>query len=173
MDLLGGPAALGGIIACIALVAWALGRWHGSALAANPANGPAHCPAPTGQHPPFEWRMPDPAEAGSAVPCQHSQRAGREIWFEKAFSVGELHAEVSAYRRQQRVFAAGAGDALPLAPLPAGARQEWRDLGLIGQTSGAMTSAALPACGAVRTAAAPLPERAAQPLALGSALTRV
>jgi len=144
MDLLGGPAALGGIIACIALAAWTLGawtlgRWHTGALAANPANGSAHCqapgPTPTGQHPPFEWHVTDPGDPGSAAPFQHSQRAGREVWFENAFSVGELHAEVSDYRRQQKVFAAGAGNALHFALSPAGARSECRDLGRIGQAA--------------------------------------
>lgn len=163
MDFLGGPAALDEIAACVALAAWTLGRWRG-ALAVEPAQGPA----PGGQHLPFEWRVPVPDNTGGAIGCQHADRAGREVWLETAFSPGELHAEVSAYRRQQNVFAAASRDALHLALRPAGARQDCRDLPLIGQPACAMPRAALPACG-IRTqaAAAPLPERAVWPSAAG------
>ena len=143
MDFLGGPAALGEIAACVALVAWTLGRWRGGARAVEPAQGPA----PAGQHPPFEWRVPVPDDAGGVTGSQHAHRAGREVWLETAFSPGELHAEVSAYRRQQNVFAAEASDALHLALRPAGARPEGHDLVLLARPTGAMPSAMLPACG--------------------------
>jgi hypothetical protein len=141
-------------------------------------------PTPVGQHPPFEWRVTDPSASGSAIPLQHSQRAGREVCFENAFSVGELHAEVSDYRRQQKVFAAGAGNAQHFALLPAGGRTECRDLGRIGQPTCAMhsamttaiTSAGLPACGNACTTAVSattlMVERAIQPSPPASSLTR-
>jgi hypothetical protein len=156
MDFLGGPAALGEIAACVALAAWTLGRWRGGELAIEPAQGPG----PAGQHPPFEWRVPVPNDTGCAIPFQHADRAGREIWLETAFSPGELHAEVSAYRRQQNVFAA---------PRQAIARQESHDLVLIALPTCAIPSAMLPTCGVDGTAtyAAPLPERAVWPSAAG------
>jgi hypothetical protein len=95
---------------------------------------------------------------------------------EAARSLGELHAEVTAYRRQEQVLASALSDGLLVELVPTGARGECRYLGLIGQPTcplpgtGHETCASREGCGA---AAASRRARAAQPSPEASALTRV
>ena len=183
MELLASPAMLGGIIAGVALGAWSLGRWQGAAW---PVTDP-RSPAPGAEHPPFEWRAsvshdPSPAvhsAVRSAAPiaglCQQARRAERNVALEPGFSLGDLHAEVSAYRQQQQVFAAVTDYGLRLDLLLAEVRRDCRSAVPIRQESCLTHGAPPPPCGCTAVPAevpAPLwAERAVQLSPAASGLT--
>lgn len=108
MDIVASPAMLGGLIMTIALGAWALGRWQGAAAAAAMAL-PVGCDRPAGAAvPPIETqqeRVPSTPRAAFASPCQQDAADERHLALAAGFSPGELHAEVSAYRRREQVLA--------------------------------------------------------------------
>lgn len=175
--LAGGQAALGAIMISIALTAWGFGRWQGgiagaedTAPAAKPPGGePAEAPA-----------QPAALRASGAAPCLDAARAERRTALAAADSLGELHAEISAYRRAQRVLAGPDAAALHLDQRFGEARSQCRHLGVMGEpTCGfgeAIRSAC--ACGTRCNWADPLPgpavaERLPQPSPASAALTRV
>jgi hypothetical protein len=107
-------------------------------------------------------------------------RAERRSALAVADSLGELHAEISAYRRAEQVLASPEGDGLRLRPLSADARRECRHLGVMGEpTCGCPETARMACTSGTRCARAeplPLPamaERLRQPALPASGLTRV
>jgi hypothetical protein len=94
MDLFANPVTLGGLAAFVALGAWAMGRLQGAAEYAAPARD-------------------------SQAPQRHDQQTSLvpEAPGNPALadSLGELHAEISAFRRQERVLASLEAELLPLA----------------------------------------------------------
>ena len=173
MDLVEGPAVLGGIIMSVALVAWALGRWQRGF--ASEDCGAAE-PACAGTAPPdmaaSVTRMPAPALPVPSAP--HTALAERRSPDQTA-SLGELHAEISAYRRTQQVLATLDSDPLQLTVFPPDQRTDCRYLGLIGEPTCAMAFGARPASGCTSGSgcAGYSPRVVAQPSAPVSALTRV
>ena len=168
-----GPAVLGGIMMSVALGAWTLGRWQGGL--STPEGQIAHAP-----------REPEEERAGLAsVPSDTAQvsdmaRAERRSVPAVADSLGELHAEISAYRRAEQVLASPEGVGLRLSPLNADARCECRHLGVMGEPTCGLPEAARMACacGTRCSRAEPLPlpamaERLRQPALSASPLTRV
>lgn len=95
MELIGGPAALGGIMLCVALCAWILGRWQG---AIPPVAGPPERESDAGA----------PDEVG-LLPQQARQQADTD---DMVASLGSLHAEISAYRRAEQVLVRSSDDGL-------------------------------------------------------------
>jgi hypothetical protein len=93
MDWSAGPAALGGIMMCVALGGWSLGRWQ--AL-------PATADEPRGD--PGERAEADVPAPALAEACRHTARAERRLVLGTADRLGELHAEISAYRRAEAVL---------------------------------------------------------------------
>lgn len=181
MDFYASPAMLGGIIACVAISAWTLGRWQRAAVplgeACNPAPQALHAAA--SQHPPFEWRAADHADAARGLTGGRTSRSGPKVDLDCGLSLGELHAEVTAYRHQQRVFASVARDRLLIDQITAAAPPEcdypqsvepWigAQIPLLPEAEG-YTYANL----TVRTSPSKGAVRAAQPSPLCSALTRV
>ena len=129
MELWYGPAALGGIMMCVALGAWTLGRWQGGLV--MPEEGTTgQAPAPVGE------AVPAPRSAlaeGPATPCQQDALAARCAVLAVADSLVELHAEVSAYRRAEQVLAGTGPDELVLRPRCEDTGLACRHVGLTGE----------------------------------------
>lgn len=173
MDLLySHPATLAGILGCVALGAWAIGRWQSGA-----AGEAAKCAAPAiAQHPPFEWApfewdAPYPPSAATATPPHLPAQAEREVWFDVALSLGDLHEEVSAYRQREQVLARFGNDNAALDVIAPASHQTCRTCGLTGELARRTPQAALAVCGCERGCALRQEARAAyssavQPLSL-------
>lgn len=171
MDLFGGPAMLGGVMTCIALGAWLLGRWQGgftpgpdepdrAALllqterdAAAPGSGPA-----------------------TATPCRQAARAERCGALEAPASLGDLHAEVSAYRRAQQVLADIGRDQLDAVLVTSREERECLYMRASGHPACPMPRAPQQGSGCGPVCAAPdqpPPQRVVQPSPVVSDFTRV
>lgn len=107
MDLLANPVTLGGLVAFVALGAWAMGRLQGAVEEPGPARDP-HVPQRS-DHP---FQTVTGGHALSAVP-QPDARSQLHASLALADSLGELHAEISAFRRRERVLASLAAELLP------------------------------------------------------------
>jgi hypothetical protein len=167
MGLLADPAVLGSVVMAAVLSGWLLGRRHGvpapDEALAHPTAEPE---APSTAVAAFDSEALSGATSG-ATACQHVARAERRQVIEAARSLGELHAEITAYRRQEQVLASALSDGLLVELLPAAARGECRYLGLIGQPTCPLPGTGHAAC--ARREGCTL----AQPVAEPSALTRV
>ena len=142
MEFFASPALLGGIVACFALGGWTLGRCQSGAVPAHDALMPEQIAL----HPPFEWRAPASHDRGAVSPGRQAARSERQVALDTAPPLGQLHAEISAYRQQAQVFA-GVAEGEFATELALAVRQhECRYLGLIGQPTCGMPQAALPAC---------------------------
>jgi hypothetical protein len=173
-----GPAVLGGIMIWAALGAWALGRWQGglvapesvraSPLPQQPGEEAASAPDRTAQTAP---------RASAPTPCQHAARDERRMALAAASCLGEMHEEITAYRRTEHILARLDEEMLQRDPLPADNVGSCRFIGLTGEPTCGVPDAARIACaGGVPCAnAVPLPEpvRAAQPSAAVPGATRV
>jgi hypothetical protein len=158
-----GPAALGGILISLALCTWTLGRWPGG-LTVSDKRKPAVIPAAVeaGQA---------PVRAAGAAAFQDAARKERRTALAAADSLGELHAEISAYRRAQRVLDGPDGEVLRLIPHSEDLRSQCRHLGVMGEPTCGLSGLARAACacGTRCDAADPLPpaiaraERLSQP----------
>lgn len=99
MELIGGPAALGGILLCAALCGWALGRWQGGLLpGAVPRAGRAAAGGAAEESAPPE-------------PQERAEPASDDV----VASLGALHAEITAYRRAEQVLRGPADEGLEIA----------------------------------------------------------
>lgn len=104
MEVVISPAMLGALVAAIALSAWALGRWQGSATAsmAAPEFAPAvisesaHAPANPSAVPDTPW---------PASPCQQNAADERRHVVSGIGSLADLHEDISAFRRREQVLA--------------------------------------------------------------------
>jgi len=97
MDHFGGSAVLAGIIVGLMLWSWAIGR-----LQRGPSTDP-DC-APAGEPLRFEWNAPASASPDPVRPCQQAARDERRAALDLSASLGQIHDEVSAYRREAQVF---------------------------------------------------------------------
>lgn len=165
-----GPAVLGGMMLTVAMLAWALGRWQGGFSAAEEARKPGEREAPEGAM----QAAPQGLEA-----VHDAARMQRRSALAAADSLGDLHEEISAYRRAQQVLASAEGDGLGINTLAGDARSECRHLGVMGQPTCAAAEPvrAACACGTRCGLADPRPpvrtERLIQPVAAAPGLTRV
>lgn len=171
MDLMAnGPAVLGGMMLTVAMLAWAMGRWQGGFSAAEDARKAGEREAPHGAM----QEMPQGPEAVHDAP-----RMQRRSALAASDSLGDLHEEISAYRRAQQVLASAEGDGLGINTLAGDARSECRHLGVMGQPTCAAAEPvrAACACGTRCGLADPRPpvrtERLVQPVAAAPGLTRV
>ena len=166
-----GPAVLGGIMLSVALAAWTLGRWQGGLTMPEDQTSSS-------------LREPKEDRAGLAPPLSYATRGPERASVDRrsalavADSLGELHAEISAYRRAQQVLAGPEGDGLRLRPLHEDARRECRYLGVMGEpTCGCPEPARMTCASGTRCSRAdPLPamaERLRQPALPASGFTRV
>ncbi len=168
MDHSGGSAVLGGIITGLMLLAWALGRLQGG-LAVAPS-GPAGA----------EPRGSD--AQGKARPtrervqlCQQVARDERRRALEASASLGQVHAEVSAYRRAVQVLSHLEAGELALHWPPVREGSACRYVGISGKPTCPKAIAAHThrACGDCVTGLTDLAIRLDQPSAEASGFTRV
>lgn len=106
MEQIANLVTLGGIIALVALGAWAMGRSQGaSGLLCE------HCDARPTRGCAASWDLVDTPLPGAPVvaelltPWAHDPCTELLNGPEGLVSLGDLHAEVSAFRRRERVFA--------------------------------------------------------------------
>ena len=175
MDISAGPAALGGMMMCVALASWALGRWQGGVVALEDADsGDLADPVAA---PRIAVRL-SPA-AVPAAPCQHAAREERHVALAGAASLGELHAEITAYRRAEQVLARVEGEVLGQLHPQHETGGACRYLGVMGEPTCGISEALRQACAcgtATGCGRASAPQRAgiaAQPSPFASGLTRV
>ncbi|MFM7378777.1 MAG: hypothetical protein ACKO1O_11730 [Erythrobacter sp.] len=177
MELLAsGPAVLGAIMMSVAIGSWSLGRWQSRPRVSDaPAPGSAPVGGEAGEAP--VQRAPRRASR-----YEDDARAERRTALAVADSLGELHAEVSAYRRAQQVLAGPDADRLGLHAQLADVRSECRYLSLMGEPTCALAGPVRGACtlGTRCHSADPLPpgspartEWARQPSPAAAGLTRV
>jgi hypothetical protein len=168
MNYLADPAVLGSIVMGAVLSGWLLGRQHAAArMVGSETPGPAPEPLPEPQA-----AIPPEARGAAVTACQHAARAERRQVIEAARSLGELHAEVTAYRLQEQVLASALSDGLLVELIPGAARGDCRYLGLIGQPTCPLPGTGHETCTS-REGCAAASRRMAQPAAEASALTRV
>jgi hypothetical protein len=138
LDIAGGPAALGGMMMCVALAAWSLGRWQGGLVTDENRRSAAASEADRlvtdnpGIYP----------SSAPAAPCQNAARAERDVELASATSLGDMHAEISAYRRDEQVLAALKSDPLHLIA----GQAECRYIGIVGTPTCGVPAAARLAC---------------------------
>lgn len=101
MDYLGSPAELGGVITGLMLWAWALGRWQ-RGFAAAPAPAPAAAPGVDSYL--REPYTPLGAAPDAAGQCQQAAHNDRLVSLKVGAWLGQIHADVSAYRRAAQVL---------------------------------------------------------------------
>lgn len=184
MDLIAGPVVLGSIMAFMAFGAWALGRWQGGRLALEGVATPA--PSGLREGAPLLDRVTEALPAPSAPTagpvysqsrCQDAARDERRVALAAAPSLGELHAEITAYRHAQQVFANLDAELLRLVPLTLERRHECRFLGLTGEPTCGIGGPARTTCasGTPCAEAVPMrgPAREPQLSALPADVTRV
>lgn len=97
MEQLGGLAVLGGVITGLMLWSWALGRWQGG-FAAAPTGVPSANLVLREPHSPIG------AGPDAVRQCQQAARHDRHVLIESGAWLGQIHADVSAYRRAAQVF---------------------------------------------------------------------
>lgn len=141
MDILANPALLGGMMICVALGAWLLGRRQGQATAERTPE------ASKPEAPVAAARLHPAPETAPASPCQQQARAERLSALGQTASLVALHAEVSAYRQRERILAALPEDASILNDVLVTDQPDCRYVGLTGQPTCGLPSAALPASG--------------------------
>lgn len=165
MDFYASPALLGGIVASVAMGGWTLGRWQSGTAPMTEAR----IASPVALHPPFEWRAADRSDTALAKAGEPFSQAGRSAELDFGLSLSELHAEVSAYRRQQQVFVAVARDGLRVDQATAAAPSGRGNAQWMGQLFPLPSGAA-----SVAPRSGPLEaEQAVQPSLPASALVRV
>lgn len=105
MDVFLSPAGLVAAMCCVALAGWALGRWQGKErLLGAQVSGPDTLPAAPGGAKPKLPTLSAIAQTDLGVASDN------------AISLSDLHDEVTAFRRRERVFATLAPATLCLDP---------------------------------------------------------
>ncbi len=147
MDIAEGPAVLGGIVIWAALGAWALGRWQGGLVA--PADLPASTPSqqPSGEAGPApDYAAKPSARAPHRTPCQDAARDERRIALAAAPSLGEVHDEITAYRRTEHILAQFAEEMPQIHQRHGAGMGGCRFVGLTGEPTCGVPGAARMAC---------------------------
>ena len=169
MDHFANPATLAGLIMCVAIAAWAVGRWQ--ALVAGQGGDPAL----TG--PTITPRTDATATQSLPALCQQDASGEGLRALEGGLSLGELHAEVTAFRQRERVLATIPPESLRF-DRPSVRRDQACRIGLTGMpicpVPGAAQGACREYCGDRRMADPPRPKASAsQPAPEPSSFTRV
>jgi hypothetical protein len=184
MDISQSPAVLGGIMLWAALGAWALGRWQGGLVASTEGTAAPASPSARGGEALVAGACGTPDSALSApraapepVPCQNAARDERRVALDGAPCLGELHREITAYRRAEQVLARLDDTVLRLDPLPQTPARECRFIGLTGEPTCGVAGPVRVACAGGspcgKAVPAPIAAWAVQPSPVVPGLTRV
>lgn len=125
MDFVTNSAALGGILSVV-FTAWAFGRLQGGFADADAGPGADLCGAPHADRLLAAHPCPD-----AALSCSQDNRAACWAAINDPASLGALHAEISAYRRAEQIFAAFGREDFALKPSLNREPRERCDFGLI------------------------------------------
>ncbi|MDC8755530.1 hypothetical protein OIK40_12845 [Erythrobacter sp. sf7] len=155
MGLVFDPAALGGLAGLIAVASWALGRIHGSrAGPARPDRAGMPADVPSAEVGAVSSRAHGGSNARAATsPCQQRAQEERRALLSRPVALAELHAEVTAIRRDERILerAPDSREPIILRSSVEGGAAVCRYIGLSGRpTCPAATRSACPdrqACG--------------------------
>lgn len=118
MDIPGGPAALAGMMMCVGLAAWTLGRWQGNAMAVVD-----RAAAVTGEAAARLALAIRPHDAPARPSCHCSACANADYRGDElasASALGAMHEEISAYRRAEQILCDLSSDALHQIALSSG-----------------------------------------------------
>lgn len=177
MEFMANPPTLGGGFALAVLFAWALGRLQGAAGLGGGLGGGLGSGQGGDHRPALDQPLIAPP-AGvplAAATCPEPSRSALLTALAAADQLGDLHDEVSAFRRRERVFATLSPDLLQPAPMADDAARVCVRVGVIGlpvcDGIGCRVAGASAAPGAIAaTEAAPIlrvdsvsPRRACQP----------
>lgn len=178
MDMSMGPAALGGMVMCVALAAWMLGRWQGVTVADEESSASAPASGEDDGRTPAWPTAASTAARTPAAPCQHAARAERHVALDGAASLGEMHAEITAYRRAEQVLVRMEPDVVEQLREQGAVRTACRYLGVTGEPTCGISATLRAACsagtGCGGELAVPLrPEFRLQPSPFAADLTRV
>lgn len=136
MDFSEGPAALGGIMMCVALGAWALGRWQGGLVedqrrTVNSGASEAgrilfdQASTPSG--------LPAPVTQARDIPSLDAARAERGLALGGVGPLAQLHAEITAYRHAEQVLVGLDSNLLQPSGIVQGTASDCRYLGIVGE----------------------------------------
>ncbi len=165
MEIFSGPAVPFAVLVAVALFAWRLGHRHAQSVvgmqrqepAGDAASGlpalPLVSAGDRAGHAVADHLSGSSAHAGrdtadrdnDAPLCQRGARDERKVALEAAISLGDVHEEMIAYRRQEQVLFGAQGDAMAIALTPASERLYHRYTGLSGQPTCPPPRAALTA----------------------------
>lgn len=155
MEIFSGPAVPFAVLVVVALCAWMLGHRHARSLTGVQGREPSKEAASglyVAQRSSADARVHDAMEddvAGSgahtdrdtasvgdgAALCPDAVRKGRKVTLEAAISLGDVHEEMIAYRRQEHVLFGAQGDAMAIELTPAADRNPCHNLGPNGQST--------------------------------------
>lgn len=108
MDITAGPATLGGLILCVAICGWALGRWQAVGLSEYGGDNAS----PQSVHGTIAAGLRQDRMNGSApLRCPQPMAVAFPDLPQGDFSLGELHREVTAFRDRERILATLSVDA--------------------------------------------------------------
>jgi hypothetical protein len=123
MDLLASPSALIGLIGCIGLAGWSMGRWQGLTAHAQAADDLLE----THRGPQARAITPDPpAFTGLQTPTAN---AGLR---ENAITLSDMHAEITRFRHREQVLATLKTEAAIFDQRASGQLEVCRTLGALG-----------------------------------------
>lgn len=169
MDHFGGPAVLGGIITGLMLWAWALGRWQGN-LPGAPVRALGEEPRM------FDFTAAFGNPSGAKREFQQVACDERLAALGDGTSLGQIHAEVSAYRQAAQVLTHLEAEDMPLGWLPASADDSVRRYPGISENPACPVADPAVVHLGCDTCGEPMPDlviRVDQPSAEGSAFTCV
>jgi hypothetical protein len=132
MDMMASPAMLGGLMMAVAWGAWVLGRWQGAAAAAAmalPVASDRQASESAQPNATQQAASPRVTAAAFTSPCQQDAADERHLALTPDISLGDLHEEISAYRRREQVLASLDPGAFQFDR----AAQDCRYVGLTGQ----------------------------------------
>ncbi len=112
MDLFAHPVTVAGLVSFVALGAWAMGRLQGPVAFPGDAAGLSGTRLPGAQAQASEGADAAASALAGAEPNQSGERSRLLSALALADSLGDLHEEVTAFRRQERVFDTLAPDLL-------------------------------------------------------------
>jgi hypothetical protein len=112
MDMVASPALLAALLLVVAVIAWSTGRWQANGESGSHAL--LHRPAPIAE----QHHAPPLADTPNAVADQQPLSEADLLALEGDLSLAMLHAEISAFRQRERVFATVVLDDLRLDERP-------------------------------------------------------
>jgi hypothetical protein len=123
MDLFANPSALIGLIGCIGLAGWGMGRWQGLSAHAQAAED-----LPETHRSPETRAITSDPPAPIDLHAPHTNRGLRDT----AVTLSDLHAEITRFRHHEQVLATLETEAVMFDRRSSGQLALCRDVGAVG-----------------------------------------